>query len=150
MKIKLGIEASERERKWFKRAVWIGVPLLVVAYFVAVFLVGGQYTEFWAYVKKPHKSEFVQDMYGCKEKNYGSATLNKIFSNQRPPYPRDANVWLFQSYGDLAHDDEILKYPECLGLVLANAAKYDGKIVINIYDTQRKKVIYRMVKYPIE
>ena len=125
-----------------QKSILIGGALVLLFFFYLwkVFI-----AQFTMQNSSPDKPWVVSNSLGCDFRKYDLGPYADVPAKEG--HRQDANIWLLQSHPTITYNSEILSDPKCLGARLADAATTRFDLVIVIYDTNRKQVIYKIRKY---
>lgn len=163
--MKIRIEISPKEKRVYK---WILLILILVYISIQNFLfMSGHYDESRISVYTPSSQKGLLKSAppeSCYEwvKPYGNTNklrhypLGKIYPHLLGNATgiewakSNRNYWIFENFRDSVMDIKAIEqFPQCIGYLLQNRRKtqWDTSF-LNVYDTESKKLIYSIIKYP--
>ena len=134
------MKVANRKKRILITLINIAFGLACVFYFWKVFI-----AQFTMQTSSSDKPWVVSNSLGCDFRKYALGPYADVPAKEG--HRQDANIWLLQSHPTITYNSEILSDPKCLGARLADAATTRFDLVIVIYDTNRKQVIYKIRKY---
>ncbi len=168
------IRANGQTAKRLKRWLVLSVLFGFAAYLFSVawmLLVTHRHSSFGKAGPKPTDLNRCGEVWNAETKelvSYGRLREEYLVPEPRTTlrvpiiYNRKVNWWLFKYDYTVTTNEKILDDPACLGYLIADASRvrfsfgdrpplqesHDGPVYINIYDTERNKLLYSIVKHP--